>query len=84
MMISKDSIETAYAFLHQKLRVYEHSTLDWQKDDIEMIIGDYSDQINPELLLQLSNGNPDFLKDHATFKRDLIHAVSILEQNLSQ
>jgi hypothetical protein len=64
--------------------VYEHSTLDWQKDDIEMIIGDYSDQINPELLLQLSNGNPDFLKDHATFKRDLIHAVSILEQNLSQ
>jgi hypothetical protein len=83
-MISKDSIETAYAFLHQKLRVYEHSTLDWQKDDIEMIIGDYADQINPELLLQLSNGNPDFLKDHATFKRDLIHAVSILEQNLSQ
>ncbi len=83
-MISKDSVETAYAFLHQKLRVYEHSTLDWQKDDIEMIIGDYADQINPELLLQLSNGNPDFLKDHATFKRDLIHAVSILEQNLSQ
>lgn len=83
-MITKDSIETAYAFLHQKLRVYEHSTLDWQKDDIEMIIGDYANQINPELLLQLSNGNPDFLKDHATFKRDLIHAVSILEQNLSQ
>ena len=83
-MITKDSIETAYAFLHQQLRVYEHSTLDWQKDDIEMIIGDYADQINPELLLQLSNGNPDFLKDHATFKRDLIHAVSILEQNLSQ
>ena len=83
-MITKDSIETAYSFLHQKLRVYEHSTLDWQKDDIEMIIGDYADQINPELLLQLSNGNPDFLKDHATFKRDLIHAVSILEQNLSQ
>jgi len=83
-MITKDSIETAYAFLHQKLRVYEHSTLDWQKDDIEMIIGVYADQINPELLLQLSNGNPDFLKDHTTFKRDLIHAVSTLEQNLSQ
>ncbi|MBR5706414.1 MAG: hypothetical protein IKX55_02455 [Bacteroidaceae bacterium] len=78
-MITKDSIETAYAFLHQKLRVYEHSTLDWQKDDIEMIIGDYADQINPELLLQLSDGKTDFLKDHATFQADLTHAVDMLE-----
>jgi len=83
-MITKDSIETAYAFLHQKLRVYEHSTLDWQKDDIEMIIGDYADQINPELKIQLSNGNPDFLKDHVTFKRDLSYAVSILEEKLAR
>ena len=81
-MISKDSIETAYAFMHQKLRVYEHSTLDWQKDDIEMIIGDYADQINPELQSQLSNGNPDFLKDHATFQQDLTRAVSTLERLL--
>ena len=81
-MISKDSIETAYAFMHQKLRVYEHSNLDWQKDDIEMIIGDYADQINPELLSRLSNGNPYFLKDHATFQQDLTHAVSTLEQLL--
>ena len=83
-MITKDSIETAYAFMHQKLRVYEHSTLDWQKDDIEMIIGDYADQINPELLSQLSNGNPDFLKDHATFQADLTHAVNLLEQKLAR
>ena len=83
-MINRDSIETAYAFLHQKLRVYEHSTLDWQKDDIEMIIGDYADQINPELLLQLSDGNPDFLKDHTTFKKDLTHAVSIFEQKIQK
>ena len=34
-MITKDSIETAYSFLHQKQRIYVHSTLDWQKDDIE-------------------------------------------------
>ena len=33
-MITKDSIETAYSFLHQKQRIYVHSTLDWQKDDI--------------------------------------------------
>ena len=31
-MITKDSIETAYSFLHQKQRIYVHSTLDWQKD----------------------------------------------------
>ncbi len=34
-MITKDSIETAYSFLHQKRNVYIHSSLDWQKDDIE-------------------------------------------------
>jgi len=33
-MITKDSIETAYSFLHQKQRIYVHSTLDWQKDAI--------------------------------------------------
>ena len=38
-MITKDSIETAYSFLHQKQRIYVHSTLDWQKDDIEIAIG---------------------------------------------
>ena len=81
-MITKDSIETAYAFLHQKLRVYEHSTLDWQKDDIEMIIGDYADQINPELLLLLSCGRPDYLKDHKKFQDDITHAVAVLENML--
>jgi hypothetical protein len=83
-MISKDSIETAYAFLHQKLRVYEHSTLDWQKDDIEMIIGDYADQINPELLQMLSGGNCEFLKNHSTFQTDITHAVNTLEKLLNQ
>ena len=37
-MITKDSIETAYSFLHQKQRIYVHSTLDWQKDDIKMTL----------------------------------------------
>ena len=45
-MITRDSIETAYSFLHQKRRstsgrllptgrknVYIHSTIDWQKDE---------------------------------------------------
>ena len=37
-MIAKDSIETAYSFLHQKRNVYIHSSLDWQKDDIEYAV----------------------------------------------
>lgn len=39
-MINRDCIETAYSLLHQKRNVYIHSTLDWQKDDIELAMGD--------------------------------------------
>ena len=61
-MITKDSIETAYSFLHQKRRstsgrllptgrknVYIHSSLDWQKDDIEYAIASYADDMSREL-----------------------------------
>ncbi len=48
-MITKDSIETAYSFLHQKQRIYVHSTLDWQKDDIELAISDYANDMSQEL-----------------------------------
>ena len=82
IMITKDSIETAYAFMHQKLRVYEHSILDWQKDDIEMIIGSYADDINPSLLELLSGGRSDYLKEHIKFQDDLTHAVAVLESML--
>ena len=81
-MIRKDSIETSYAFMHQKLRVYEHSTLDWQKDDIEYIIGNYADEINPDLLSLLSGGRADYLKDHKKFQDDLTYAVAVLESML--
>jgi len=65
-MITKDSIETAYSFLHQKRRstfgrllptgrknVYIHSTLDWQKDDIELAIGSYVDDMSQVIGLPL-------------------------------
>lgn len=78
-MITPDSIETTYAFLHQKLRVYEHSTIDSQRDDIESIIASYADDINPELYAQLAEGRSDFLKDHSRFDRDIRHAVEQLE-----
>ena len=45
-MISKDSIETAYSFLHQKRNVYIHSTLDWHKDDIELAIFSFVDDMS--------------------------------------
>ena len=43
-MIPKEAIEIAYSFLHQKRNVYIHSTLDWQKDDIEYAIASYVDE----------------------------------------
>ena len=64
-MITKDSIETAYSFLHQKQRIYVHSTLDWQKDDIEIAIASYADEMSQ-------------LRDHKRFKEDITKAVEIL------
>ena len=63
-MITKDSIETAYSFLHQKRNVYIHSNLEWQKDDIEYAISSFVDEMNPELYNRISKGNPDFLRTH--------------------
>ena len=82
-MITKDSIETAYSFLHQKQRIYIHSTLDWQKDDIEMAIADYADSMSPSLYEAISEGRADFLRDHKRFREDITHAVEVLEGMLS-
>jgi hypothetical protein len=82
MMITKDSIETAYSFLHQKQRIYVHSTLDWQKDDIEMAIAAYADGMSTELYDAISSGRPDFLRNHQQFQEDITKAVEILETML--
>ena len=55
-MITRDSIETAYSFLHQKRNVYIHSSLDWQRDDIEYAIASYADDMSSELLELISEG----------------------------
>ena len=81
-MITKDSIETAYSFLHQKRNVYIHSSLDWQKDDIEYAVSCYADDMSQELFAALSEGNPDFLRDHERFLDDLSLAVMRLESML--
>ncbi|MBQ8047977.1 MAG: hypothetical protein IJ196_08660 [Prevotella sp.] len=81
-MTTRDSIETAYSFFHQKLRIYIHSTLDWQRDDIEQAIASYTDGMSPELYARLAHGRQDFLRDHSRFADDLSLAVSELESLL--
>ncbi len=81
-MITKDSIETAYSFLHQKRNVYIHSTLDWQKDDIELAIDSYVDDMSQELYETISSGRIDFLRNHKRFGEDITQAVDRLENML--
>ena len=81
-MITKDSIETAYSFLHQKRNVYIHSSLDWQKDDIEYVISTFVDDMSQELYDAISDGRTDFLRDHKKFKEDITLAVEKLEKML--
>ena len=94
-MITRDSIETAYSFLHQKRRstsgrllpkgrknVYIHSSLDWQKDDIEYTIASFVDDMSQELYVNIANGRKDFLRDHETFQEDITIAVEGLEEML--
>ena len=78
-MITKDSIETAYSFLHQKRNVYIHSSLDWQKDDIEYAIASYTDDMSQELYESISDGKSDFLRDHNRFLEDITQAIERLE-----
>lgn len=81
-MITKDSIETAYSFLHQKRNVYIHSTLGWQKDDIEYAIASFVDDMSQELYGAISNGKAGFLRDHKRFREDITQAVEKLEEML--
>ena len=79
-MITKDSIETAYSFLHQKRNIYIHSSLEWQKDDIEYAIAYYVDDMSQELYEAISDGRTDFLRDHKRFREDISLAVEKMEQ----
>ena len=81
-MITKDSIETAYSFLHQKRNVYIHSSLDWQRDDIEFAIASFVDDMSQDLIETISDGRSDFLKDHKRFREDITLAVEQLEKML--
>ena len=78
MKADRNAIEQAYAFFHQKLKVYEHSTSEKEMDHIEDTIAAYSNSMSKELVEELSNGNAAFLHEHTTFQEDLTKAVRIM------
>jgi len=78
--ITKDSVESAYCFIHQKLRVYEFSNNPTQRDDIEYAIAQYVEGMNPQLYQSLADGHPDFLLDHTKFEQDMRKAQDKLER----
>lgn len=82
--ITKDSVEQAFCFFHQKWRVYEHSTMDWQKDDIEYAISQYVADMNTALYSTLSSGNSHYLLTHDCFAKDLPDAIDRLEEMMEE
>ncbi|MBQ9338833.1 MAG: hypothetical protein IJS13_00705 [Paludibacteraceae bacterium] len=72
--------EIAYSFFHQKLRVYEHSSLSWQRDDIEVAISDYVGMMDKALYRTIAGTTPDYLLNHTRFEADLRSAVAQLER----
>lgn len=76
---SKDSIESAYCFFHQKLRVYEFSHSHMQRNNIEYAISQYVDGMTPALYQLLANGTPHYLLDHTAFEQDMHHAIELLD-----
>lgn len=81
-MVAKENIETAYCFFHQKQRVYQYSTMEWQRDDIEYAINSYLDTMDSDLYAVLAKGRSNFLREHSLFGADLMEAVGQLEQML--
>lgn len=73
------AIEQAYAFFHQKERVYRFSTSEAEKDHIEDAISSYVNQMSPELYKALSGGSNAFLREHTTFSEDIRAAIDKLD-----
>ena len=81
-MITKDSIQEAYAFFHQKWRIYSQSTNARQKDDIEYAISEYARSMSPELYHEIAHGREGFLFTHSGFASDISSAVDELEKRI--
>lgn len=57
-MITRESIQCAYSFFHQKERIYRYSTMPWQRDDIEYAIDDYSIRCRPSSMSSSPEAEP--------------------------
>ncbi len=79
---TKDSIEAAYCFFHQKWQVYAFSNSERQKDDIEYAISEYVNEMSPALYEALAQGQEGFLLTHSSFADDMKSAVKQLEEQL--
>lgn len=77
-------IEQAYAFFHQKAKVYQYSTSEREKDHIEDSIASYVNAMSPTLYAALSKGNNAYLKEHSTFAAQLEDAISLLADWLEE
>ena len=76
-------IEQAYAFFHQKERVYSHSQSEAEKDHIEDSVAAYANSMSDELYMVLSGGDDAYLKEHICFGEQLKDAVAKTERMLS-
>ena len=59
--------------------MFEYSSLDWQKDDIESAIDSYVTTMPNELYELLADGRNDYFRDHSRFVSDMRSAVEKLE-----
>ena len=78
-MLNKDSIEEAYCFFHQKWRVYCHSSIPRQKEDIEYAISQYVESMDKRLYEKIACGKSNFLTDYTAFADDMQLAEQRLE-----
>lgn len=84
MTVERSVIEQAYAFFHQKEKVYRYSTSEREKDHIEETIAEYVNAMSPELYTLLSEGNDSYLREHCSFGKDISDAISKMEDLLSR
>jgi len=80
--LGRNIIEQAYAFFHQKAKVYKYSTSEREKDHIEDVIAAYVNSMSPTLYATLSDGDDAYLKEHCSFGRQLEDAVNKMEKLL--
>lgn len=81
-MVTKDSIEEAYSFFHQKWNLYQLIENESVKDDIEYAINSYTEAMSSELYEKIAEGKPEFLRSHSGFAEDMANAVERLENLL--